>query len=207
MTASSVKMRRIRRISTMPDHEGKPEAMNTNTMRSTMGLLSSLHSNLQYQRRNWLPKKKAIMAMPPRKTPKGMGKRRKAIAGRFPGAPPRRRAPIHGCRVMRRRVRLIQTASTVQTPNSDPAIDAANMVKMVSLHAQKRAHHRHQLDVAEAHAFDAARAQVDRSCAVDERRADDRSDHRIQQRQASARKRPNSPAAKPGPAEAAKPDR
>ena len=34
---------------------------------------------------------------------------------------------------MRRRVRFIQTASMVQRPNADPAIDAAKMVKTVSL--------------------------------------------------------------------------
>ena len=31
-----------------------------------------LHSSLQYQWRNWLPTKKASMAMPPRNTPKGI---------------------------------------------------------------------------------------------------------------------------------------
>jgi len=30
------------------------------------------HSSPQYQRRNWFPKKSATMAMPPRKTPKGI---------------------------------------------------------------------------------------------------------------------------------------
>ena len=37
------------------------------------------HSNLQYQRKNWSPKNEATMAMLPRNTPKGMGKRRKAM--------------------------------------------------------------------------------------------------------------------------------
>src|SRR5258708_6525733 len=42
------------------------------------GVAEQLHSNLQYQRKNWSPKNEAIIAMLPRNTPNGMGNRRKA---------------------------------------------------------------------------------------------------------------------------------
>src|SRR5712691_7780140 len=44
------------------------------------GIGQQLHSHPQYQRRKRLPKKKATMAMLPRKTPKGIWWRRMAIA-------------------------------------------------------------------------------------------------------------------------------
>src|SRR5712692_5031238 len=91
-----------------------------------------LHSNPQYQRRKRLPKKKATIAMLPRKTPKGIWWRRRAMAA---DSQARRRASRADSRwrAMRRRVRLIQTTRTVESPNSDPAIEPANRVKMVSL--------------------------------------------------------------------------
>src|SRR5271170_607947 len=43
------------------------------------GVAEHLHSNLQYQRKNWSPKNEATIAMLPRNTPNGMGKRRSAM--------------------------------------------------------------------------------------------------------------------------------
>ena len=49
------------------------------------------------------------------------------------------------------------------------------------LDSEKCAHHGHQLDVAESHAFRAAPAQIDCSRAVDERRAHSRAQQGIEQ--------------------------
>src|SRR5580700_9944323 len=43
------------------------------------GVAEHSHSNLQYQRKNWSPKNEATIAMLPRNTPNGMGKRRNAM--------------------------------------------------------------------------------------------------------------------------------
>jgi hypothetical protein len=56
------------------------------------------------------------------------------------------------------------------------------------LDAEKRSDHGHQLDVAEAHAFRAAPAQVNRSRAVNERRAQSRAQQGIEQREQASGK-------------------
>src|SRR5215510_9956310 len=95
------------------------------------GIRQQPHRSPQYHRRNWLPKKKAIKAILPRKTPNGIWCRRRAMAA---DSQARLRASRAGswCRVMRRRVRLNQTTITVESPNNDPAIEAVNNVKIVS---------------------------------------------------------------------------
>src|SRR4029077_15983194 len=92
--------------------------------------------------------------------------------------------PVHRLRgvpgapagVMKRQVAPLDESARALYPDHQDRAHAENRAgnrrsedrKHCELHSQKRSDHGHELDVAEAHAFNSTRAQVDRARAIDE---------------------------------------
>ena len=66
-------------------------------------------------------------------------------------------------------------------PNSEPAKRRGKDREDGEFHAEKRAHHGHELHVSKAHAFGSTPAQVDCARAINERRAQGRAKQGIEQ--------------------------